>query len=311
MKMIKLATADFETTTDENDCRVWAWGICDIENINNFIYGNTIESFFNYLEESNNQTLYFHNAKFDCEFIISYLLNNGFIHTDRKNEKTKTFTTLISDKGQFFSMKIIFQKKNKQTKYVQIYDSLKIIPFAVDVVAKSFNLPISKLKIDYKKYRPYGHKLTQDEIDYLRGDVTIMAMALSTLFKQNLDKMTQASNALHDYKNIVSEKSFDMWFPTPDYDIDQDIRQSYKGGFTYLNPLYKGINIESGIVLDVNSLYPYVMHNRPLPYGQPIFFKGKYEPVAFLWIKEERYTNAEIDGLPIKRFSPITIVIRL
>ena len=32
--------------------------------------------------------------------------------------------------------------------------------------------------------------------------------------------------------------------------------------------------------------------------------KGKYEPVAFLWIKEERYTNAEINGLPIKRFSP-------
>ncbi len=32
--------------------------------------------------------------------------------------------------------------------------------------------------------------------------------------------------------------------------------------------------------------------------------KGKYDPVAFLWIKEERYSNAEIDGLPIKRFSP-------
>ena len=32
--------------------------------------------------------------------------------------------------------------------------------------------------------------------------------------------------------------------------------------------------------------------------------KGKYEPVAFLWTKEERYTNAEINGLPIKRFTP-------
>ena len=31
--------------------------------------------------------------------------------------------------------------------------------------------------------------------------------------------------------------------------------------------------------------------------------KGKYEPVAFLWTKEERYTNAEINGLPIKRFT--------
>ena len=31
---------------------------------------------------------------------------------------------------------------------------------------------------------------------------------------------------------------------------------------------------------------------------------GNYEPVAFLWTNEERYTNAEINGLPIKRFSP-------
>ena len=35
-------TADFETTTDPNDCRVWAYAICEIGNINNFYYGNSI-----------------------------------------------------------------------------------------------------------------------------------------------------------------------------------------------------------------------------------------------------------------------------
>jgi hypothetical protein len=25
-----LYTADFETTTDENDCRVWAYGVCEV-----------------------------------------------------------------------------------------------------------------------------------------------------------------------------------------------------------------------------------------------------------------------------------------
>lgn len=29
-------TADFETTTDPNDCRVWAYGICEIGNTDNF-----------------------------------------------------------------------------------------------------------------------------------------------------------------------------------------------------------------------------------------------------------------------------------
>ena len=49
------------------------------------------------------------------------------------------------------------------------------------------------------------------------------------------------------------------------------------GGFTYLNPLYKEKDVDSGIVLDVNSLYPYVMYEKMLPFGNPIFFDGKYE----------------------------------
>ena len=39
-------TADFETTTDKNDCRVWAWAVCEIGVIDNIVIGNSIESFF-------------------------------------------------------------------------------------------------------------------------------------------------------------------------------------------------------------------------------------------------------------------------
>ena len=41
-------TADFETTTDPNDCRVWAYAICEIGNINNFYYGNSIDEFIEF-----------------------------------------------------------------------------------------------------------------------------------------------------------------------------------------------------------------------------------------------------------------------
>ena len=34
--MIKSYTADFETTTNPDDLRVWAWGVSDIDNPNNF-----------------------------------------------------------------------------------------------------------------------------------------------------------------------------------------------------------------------------------------------------------------------------------
>ncbi len=62
----------------------------------------------------------------------------------------------------------------------------------------------------------------------------------------------------------------------PDY--DKDVRQAYRGGFTYLKPEYSEVDLGEGLVLDVNSLYPSVMRNCPLPYGEPIYFEGEYEP---------------------------------
>lgn len=272
-----LFTADFETTTDPLDCRVWACGICSVDETHSFKYGNSLEWFIEFAKNNTGSTFYFHNLKFDGEFILCYLFEHGYKHvTDRKKLKTKTFTTLISDKGQFYSLEICFNKDETKTEKITIYDSLKILPFSVEAIAKGFNLPISKLEIDYDEKREIGHILTPQEIDYLRNDVEIMSRALLTLFNQDLRQMTQGSNALYDYKKIVGKKNFSKWFPIPDYDFD--VRQSYKGGFTYCDPRKQGQDIGAGIVLDVNSLYPSVMYYRPLPYGEGIFFDGKYEP---------------------------------
>lgn len=272
-----LFTADFETTTDRLDCRVWACGICSIDETHSFKYGNSLEWFIEFAKHNIGATFYFHNLKFDGEFILCYLFEHGYKHvTDRKKLKTKTFTTLISDKGQFYSLEICFNKDEEKTEKITIYDSLKILPFSVEAIAKGFNLPISKLKIDYDEKREIGHILTPQEIDYLRNDVEIMSRALLTLFNQDLRQMTQGSNALYDYKKIVGKKNFSKWFPIPDYDFD--VRQSYKGGFTYCDPRRQGQDIGMGIVLDVNSLYPSVMYYQPLPYGEGIFFEGKYKP---------------------------------
>ena len=274
--MYLLFTADFETTTKEDDCRVWAWGVCEIGNTDHFVHGNSIDTFFEYIISQGNNTYYFHNLKFDGEFIMVWLFEHGFKHVvKREDEKAKTFTTLISDKGQFYSIKIIFEKKGKKTKYVKILDSLKILPFSVAQIAKAFGLPISKLEIDYNAERCVGYELTPEEICYLKNDVEIVARALKVLFDQDLQKMTQGSNALYDFKQTIGEKQFDHWFPQ--IECDKDIRQSYRGGFTYLNPTFKNKDIETTLVLDVNSLYPWVLRDCPLPYGEPIFFRGEYE----------------------------------
>lgn len=272
-----LFAADFETTTDPLDCRVWACGICSIDETHSFKYGNSLDWFIEFAKNNIGSTFYFHNLKFDGEFILCYLFEHGYKHiTDRKKLKTKTFTTLISDKGQFYSLEICFNKDEDKTEKITIYDSLKILPFSVEAIAKGFNLPISKLEIDYDEKREIGHILTPQEIVYLRNDVEIVSRALLTLFNQDLRQMTQGSNALYDYKKIVGKKNFSKWFPIPDYDFD--VRQSYKGGFTYCDPRRQGQDIGAGIVLDVNSLYPSVMYYQPLPYGEGIFFEGKYKP---------------------------------
>ena len=193
--------------------------------------------------------------KFDGEFIIWYLFNNGYEYIkDRKDKKDKTFTTLISDMGLFYSMEIYFEVKGKKVKKISIIDSLKIINMRVKDVAKSFGLPINKLELDYNRPRERGYKLQEYEKDYITNDVKIMSLALDSLFKQELTYMTAGSNALHDFKKTHSIRKFNRLFPEINYEIFQDMKPAYKGGFTYLNPIYIEKDVMCGVVLDVNSL---------------------------------------------------------
>ena len=275
--MGKIYTADFETTTDINDCRVWAYAICEVGNPDNFIYGNSIEDFMKILaNKESNDKYYFHNLKFDGEFIFSYILNQGFECVPSKKErKSKSFSCIISDTGQFYQIEIYFTVTKKHTNKVTILDCLKLLNFSVDKIAKDFKLPINKLSIDYKAKREVGHILTPEEIAYIRNDVEIMARALKIMFDEGLTKMTIGSNALSIYKEM--NQRFDTYFPVLPAEVDKDIRRSYKGGFTYLNPLYKEKEVGYGNIYDVNSLYPSVMYYEDMPIGNPEFFKGEYQ----------------------------------
>lgn len=276
---MKKYTADFETATWlENETYVWAWAVSEIGNSDNIIIDNNIESFINFCKDNPNITLYFHNLKFDGEFIISYLFNHGYEHVkDRKEKRNNTFTTLISDMGLFYTMEIYFEVNGKKAKKVTIIDSLKILNMSVEQVAKSFGLPINKLELDYDTPRERGYILKDYEKDYISHDVKIMAMALDVLFKQGLESITAGSNALKDFKGTHSIRKYNRLFPELNYNVDKDMRQGYKGGFTYLNPIYKEKDVKVGVVLDVNSLYPSVMYSKPMPIGEPVLFQGEYK----------------------------------
>lgn len=270
-------TADFETTTDDDDCRVWAWSICSIDEKFEFSYGNNISTIFDFFQQHGNAKYYWHNLKFDASFLIDYMFKQGFKYNDDKEHpRPHTFCTLISSMGSWFCVDIWLDRDEKgKLRHVQMIDSLKILNFSVAQVAKDFNLPISKLELDYREKREIGHILTPHEIDYIRNDVEIMARALFIMFEQGYTKMTIASDAITEYKKL--NKAFRTYFPELPLEMDAEIRESYKGGFTYLSPKYAGQKLGFGMTLDINSMYPSMMYNQPMPIDYPKLFSGEYE----------------------------------
>ena len=273
--------ADFETTTKEENCHVWAYAITEVgklEENKEVIIGTSLDEFMEWCKnQKSNVKVYFHNLKFDSQFIFPWLFKHGFTCTEKPEERASlTFNTTISDLGMYYAIEVIFYLNGKNVKKVTFQDSLKLIPLSVEAIAESFHLPIHKGKIDYKAHDdlPEGSPLSAEEEEYIKGDVRIVAHAIDYFYSQGLNKMTIGSCALDEYKKTITQKYFNLWYPTPEF--HDDVKQSYKGGFTYLNPKFAGKTLGNGIVLDVNSLYPSVMYQELLPYGTPIFFKGKY-----------------------------------
>ena len=270
---------DFETTSGEkwlerDGCvRVWSYACCTIADEPKVTQlGNNIDDFMKWLLRGN-KFVYFHNLAYDGEYIISWLFKNKYKYTDdTRDMKINEFGALISDMGLFYMIDI----KIAKNKHIKIYDSLKIIPLSVKEIAKSWKMEISKGEIDYELYRPIGWKITEEEKDYIKRDVKIVAIALNDFFKDGYDKITIGANALAKYKDMLRKNAFDNLFPQLPISVDNDIRLSYKGGFVYLNPKYKNVRLQ-GRSYDVNSLYPFEMYDKVLPYGLPIYFKGKYK----------------------------------
>lgn len=276
---------DFETSTEEwlvkdnGVARVWAGCLATIEKEPKVItITNNIDDFMAKLIKLGNIECYFHNLKYDGEYIVSWLFNNGYKYDD-KGKKEKSFNVVISDTGMWYEIQITHKVLNKRYVRTTIYDSLKKLPLKVSQIAKAFKLEEAKGSIDYDMYRPVGYELTAEEQEYIKNDCIIVAKALYMQFEKGLEKMTIGSDALTNFKaDIGGKKAFKYLYPVLPLEVDNDFRKAYKGGFTMVNPRYQNKEL-SGISFDVNSLYPSVMYGNmgSLPYGLPKRFKGKYK----------------------------------
>lgn len=283
---MKWLVGDFETlATNEEFTYVWGWAYYDPQRTDIPTGSNISNFFYNIYQDYKDQKeikIYFHNLKFDGSFIINFLLKNNFkeLRNKKLENEQRAFTCLISGMGQWYSIQF-----NYMTLKIQILNSLNLLPFSVKKIAKMLNFETEKGEIDYTTHREENHKLTPEEIDYIKRDVYIVGVALDKVFfKNDMNKMTVGSNALtyakaitQDYKNLFPMLS------TQDYNF---IKRAYKGGFCYIKG-NKQLEIENirGSVYDVNSMYPAKMYNSPLPYGKPKI------ALAFSMEELEKYEN--------------------
>ena len=265
---------DFETLVNPNYTYIWAFGCCEIENPDNVIIGNTMEKYIEWVKTKGK--IYFHNLAFDGGFIMDWLFRNGFTYSDER--ATKTFNILKSE-GRLYQIDITWKYKNKKKfSHTVFLDSYKKLPYKVSKIAKDWKLPILKGEIDYKKHREYNHQITEKEKAYIKNDVQIVAMALKSMLESGFNKMTIGADALNYFKKTKPNEILSMLMPKISLELDEYFRKSYKGGWVFANPVYQGKDVGKGLVLDVNSLYPSRMFYKPMPYGVPVHYDGKYKP---------------------------------
>lgn len=268
---MRVAEADFETTTDATDCRVWAWAVCFCDDLDNVYIGTDIDEFLLFAAK-HRADYYFHNLGFDGKFLVDRLFRLGYKWTSDRPGAGE-FSTLVSSKGKFYQLEVGFYSGVR----IKIRDSLKLFPMSVKKIAKAYDLPEGKGELDYSAKREVGHQITDDEADYIRRDVQIVAQALVNNLEQGLDRMTIGSNAFGFFKKQMGKRLYQKLFPVLPEEVDAAIRCSYRGGFTYVEPRWAGVDVWGGVSVDYNSMYPSMLISKPYPVGEPVMFYGRYE----------------------------------
>lgn len=295
---------DFETTVYEGQTSTEVWASASVEfyteNVNIF---HSIDEQFQYFKTLNCDIVaYYHNLKFDGNFWLSYLLTKlkyeqaiHYLNDEQtqaefiaiKDMKNKTFRYTISDMGQWYTLTI---KVNNHI--IELRDSLKLLPFSVKQIGKSFKTKHQKLDMEYIGYRYAGCNITDEEKQYIANDVLVVKEALEQLFNDGHYKLTIGSCCMEEYKKTTGAYDYKDLFPPLDEvaldknifgssNADEYIRHSYRGGWCYLVKGKENKVRHNGTTGDVNSLYPSMMHSQSgnyFPIGKPYFWSGNIIP---------------------------------
>lgn len=303
---IRMYAGDFETTTGSVSTewsKVWSFCVDELGKFNPEIYGS-IEDFFSWCADPKKGTrkrIYFHNLKFDGNFILWHLQNVLGFQT-RLSAKTGSMEKpeklindemcyIIDDTGKWYYL--AFKYKNI---LVECRDSLKLLPFTLEQVGKGFCKKYKKSSMNYDD-KSSLEDCSPEDIEYIKNDVLVLSEALSFLMKLNDEESPfnsirsltiggacyqEFKKTIYGDKKLLEIKLNETILPEECKYVDMDsyIRSGYRGGYCYVNPRFQGKTLETkGFTADVNSLYPYAMctaySGSWFPFGKGKYCKGK------------------------------------
>ena len=239
-------------------------------------YGGDLDDFFSYVlsscdfciyeEEIEGEvkkfdvvTVYVHDLKVAGYCVLVYLLALGYTHNDDEWLSDGKYIKFIEgEDGEFYMIGVHFE----DGKVVVFRNISVVLPMCIKDIRDSF------CKNSYSLDYGISSK------EYICNSACILAEAMYLAIKEGLNRLTLGSSAMsllrRDYGWYFKED-----FPYLDDEYDSFIRRSYNGGFGYVNKAFVGEVVEGGCVVDINSLYPYIMMYSLLPYGQPISDLGR------------------------------------
>lgn len=264
----KMYVADFETTPLENrkGVRVYAAAIVSITNPYDVKVFTNIKDFLDYVMQLPEKTkVYFHNLGFDGAFIVDYLFRQ------RETPQVSIFSR------KWYSIR---------HKHIEFRDTMKLLPGTrVKDMPKQFNLPLEKLDadFDYKKIRKIGEKLTDNEIKYIKHDVTILGLTTQKLIEAGFNPTyLTIGSFVYALINRSMAKEIKRTHEDITQEDDQMLRSAYYGGYTSVNESFKGQVVDNITAIDYNSMYPSMMLYKPMPIGKPTILPKKTDIKSYL-----------------------------
>lgn len=253
----------------------------------------------------NGYNVYMHNmAKFDIIFLLKHLVKLGSVnprkHNDRFNRIQLNYGKNLEYRIQFKdSYLILLASLAKLTKGFMVKTLKSLFPFLfvnennLDYIGNVPEFIYFGNKTNYEEYKEYYSKfniwnLKEETIKYCEIDCISLHQVIFKfselifdLFQKNVHHYpTLPSLAFAIFRsNFMKEKNISQLSGK----ISKDIRSGYTGGAV---DMYIPENPEGEVVYayDVNSLYPFIMKEYPMPTGKPVYFEGDIraiDPNAF------------------------------